>query len=77
VALPTVSKIEVIVHKAVEAAVQVVRSEFAKLFDDISQRIRRCEERLSILELVCSSVYLMRLEKRLVALENFFPRFWE
>ena len=72
-ALPTVSEIEAIVHKAVEAAIQVVRTEFAKLFDDILQRIRRCEERLNALEPVCSSVDLLRLEERLVALENSRP----
>jgi hypothetical protein len=41
-----------------------VRSEIVKLFDDISQRIRRCEERLSVLEPVYSSVDLVRLEER-------------
>jgi hypothetical protein len=72
-ALPTVSEIKAIVLKAVEAAVQVVRSEFAKLFAYISQRIRRCEERLSVLEPVYSSVDLLQLEERLVVLKNFRP----
>ena len=41
--------IEATVNKAVEAAVQVLKSEFTKLFEDITRRVRELEERDTVM----------------------------
>lgn len=45
-----VSEVETIVEKAVKAAVQVVRDEFQKLYDNMIERLELLEGRLDAVE---------------------------